>query len=73
MSLGVVNKFKTLMSIIKLAEEDWHIPIESCQHFFLVNPVNINKVKPGLMLCWGACHPHATLTSKSSVHIVHSC
>ena len=34
---------------------------------------NINKVKPGLTLCWGACHPHATLTSISSVYIVHSC
>ena len=33
---------------------------------------HINKVKPVLTLCWGACHPHATLTLISSVYIDHS-
>ena len=33
---------------------------------------DINKVTPVLTLCWGACHPHATLTSISSVYINNS-
>ena len=42
--------------------------------YFDIYPDNryINKVKPVLTLCWGACHPHATLTSMSSVYIDHS-
>ena len=33
---------------------------------------HINKVKPGLTLCWGACHSEANFILKSSVNIVHS-